>query len=135
MASLEAYAHRARGVIGMVDLFVAPSRFLMDTMIGMGAVPRDRIRHLPYPVAPAEVAPIPANAHVLYAGRVNTIKGVAPLLEAAAQVPEVQLVLAGRLDEGFRDRFEAALPPNARYAGMNDAGQLAGLRNCAMAVA
>lgn len=124
VAALEAYVHRRRGVTEMVDRFVAPSRFLREKLIEMGAVPAARTAHLPYPVMRFAAGASEPGAYLLFAGRLTAIKGILPLLEAARRVPQVRLLLAGRADEDLAARLPSLLPPNAQYLGLQTPGQL-----------
>jgi glycosyltransferase involved in cell wall biosynthesis len=133
MASVEAYVHRWLGVRSMVDRFVAPSRFLLEKLVTMGAIESSRITHLPYPVqVPQEFAP--GGGYLLFAGRVTAIKGVEFLFDAIEQAPEVRLVVAGPADPALKLRLQS-LPPNIEYVGVRSGPDVARLMAGASAVA
>jgi len=54
---------------------------------------------------------------LLFMGKLDPLKGVRPLLKACRAVPDVKLVLAGRVDEQFAAELRTLLPHNARYVG------------------
>jgi glycosyltransferase involved in cell wall biosynthesis len=83
LCTVEAYAHRALGAYRVnVKLYVAPSRFLAAKVVELGLDPR-RIDHVPNSV---ETAGVPVaetdGGYVLFAGRLERVKGVRTLLEA-----------------------------------------------------
>lgn len=92
--ALETGLHRRFGAYDDVDAFVAPSRFLYDTVSAAG-IHRDRLHHLPHFVdasrSPRTAAP---GSRFVYAGRLSPEKGVATLLRAVAAAG-VGLTVAG----------------------------------------
>jgi glycosyltransferase involved in cell wall biosynthesis len=114
----EALLARTRGTYRRIDAFVAPSRFLAD--LAATAVPRERVHVVPnfLPQPPSPAAEGERDPVVLYAGRLEEVKGLRPLLAAFAQVrPPGRLVIAG--DGPLRAEVEeaAARDPRIRYAG------------------
>ncbi len=92
-----------------VGLFICPSRFLMNKMIEFG-VDGDRMVHLPYFIPVSEYRPSPdRGAYYVYAGRLSREKGLPTLLDAAASVPELKLVVLGEgpLGNELRERYGA----------------------------
>ncbi|MBA3914048.1 MAG: glycosyltransferase [Acidobacteriales bacterium] len=79
-----------------VDLFLAPSRFVKDTLVAAGW-DRSRIEVLPhFQDLPSTVAPPPrSNAPVLYFGRLSAEKGVNDLLYAMSGLRHIPLKIAG----------------------------------------
>lgn len=125
--AVESTIHRAAGVYSRgVDLFIAPSRFLMMKSIEFG-VPAERIRHIPYPMAlPEEAAGHAAHAgearpqekpYFLYAGRLAEEKGLPTLLRAAALVPEARILIAGEGEMRARLESLGANLPGVRWFG------------------
>jgi hypothetical protein len=115
-----------------VDLFLAPSRFLRDKVVGMGLT--GRVRVLPNFVALDRwrPAPLPAEPVIAYAGRLSPEKGLRVLLRAAEAFP-FRLRVFG--DGPERPQLEQ----DARARGLTNvdfAGQLPGaalrgaLRDC-----
>ncbi len=79
-----------------VDLFLAPSQFMMDFCIKAGW-PKERFVHLPYTVdTNAFVFSQHDDGYVAYAGRLSHEKGLELLVAVAARLPHVQFRIAGR---------------------------------------
>lgn len=76
-----------------VDAYVAPSNFVA-MMLARAGYPSDRI-HTIYHGTPIDQAPSAAGEFALYAGRLSSEKGIETLLEAAARVSGVPIVIAG----------------------------------------
>lgn len=119
------------GLLGRVDAFLAPSRFLLERYAAWG-LPRERLVLVPNAVPEAAPLPPPApelRARFGYFGNIVPHKGILPLLEAARRAaagPEgstLRLTLNGGLhfpEDGFCAAFAAALDaaaPLARHAG------------------
>jgi len=107
----EAYLHRAWQIYSRhLDRVIAPSRFLRDRLVEAGW-PEQDIRVLPNPIDLDRFSPAygPGD-YLLFVGRLSPEKGLPTLLEAAAQIPEVPLWIAGdgpereRLEQEARDR-------------------------------
>lgn len=101
----EAYVHRWLGTYDKcVDLFLAPSEFVKNKLIEHGWT-ADRITVLPhFQEASASPEPPVSTGTALYFGRLSAEKGVEDLLQAAAEVPYLDIVLAG--DGPDRDKLE-----------------------------
>jgi glycosyltransferase involved in cell wall biosynthesis len=119
-ASFEAYAHAALGTYRrLVDLFVSPSRWLMDRMVDHG-VEAARIVHVPHAIALEGFAPAcDSGGHAAYVGRLAVGKGVETVLAAAARAPGVRFVIAGTgpLDDGLRARAGHMGLDNVEFLG------------------
>lgn len=110
--------HRLMRIYDCVDLFVAPSRFMRDTLLEAG-FDGDRLRHLPSFCPPADVeqAEAAGGEHILFFGRVSAQKGIDTLIGAYALLrPEPPLVIAG----GDRDGEMGRLRQQAGEAGVGD---------------
>lgn len=83
LCATEAYLHEALGSYRKgVKLFIAPSRFLASKVVEFGIEPR-RIVYLPNFVKPlAHPSSGPVGSYVLFAGRLERVKGVRTLIEA-----------------------------------------------------
>ncbi len=92
----EAYFHHLLGTYEKcVDKFLAPSRFVKNKLIENGWQ-RHKIEVLPhFQHLPGHAPEINPDAHILYFGRLSPEKGVADLLRALQQVPQVNLKIAG----------------------------------------
>ena len=103
----EAYAHNWLNTYRKcVSLLLAPTEFVRDKMVESGWDPR-RIEVLPhFQRLPLEPTTTPAaDAPVLYFGRLSPEKGVADLLRAIQQSPNIRLQIAG--DGPQRTQIEA----------------------------
>ncbi len=132
-ASVEAYVHSLMRVRESVDVFLPPSGFLKDKLIGRGFSPA-RVCHLPL-LLPTEKfhADELIGDYMLFLGRLEPLKGVRVLLEAARLVPEIKLMLAGRLAQSLASDM-SSLPTNTQYVGMKSGEELAQLLRHAKAV-
>jgi glycosyltransferase involved in cell wall biosynthesis len=118
MAALEAYAHRLMRVCDRVDAFLAPSAFLRNKLLDRG-FPPEKVYHLPL-FLPSELFHDNDNneGYLLFLGKLEPIKGIYPLLEACRSIPEIRLILAGRVEEPLASALPGLLPPNAQYVGL-----------------
>lgn len=94
---------------------VCPSAFLAEIVRGWG-IPAERISVLPNPTPPVPSLPDPEPRErplLAFAGRMTAPKALGVALEAVAQVPEVDLELAGDGDE------RAALEARAHELGLD----------------
>ncbi len=93
----EAYAHRVlKTYQRCVDLFLAPSVFVRNKFAEHGWNV-SRFEVLPHfqEVRPADASEDCASGPLLYFGRLSAEKGIADLLQAARQLPDLQCVIAG----------------------------------------
>jgi glycosyltransferase involved in cell wall biosynthesis len=106
VATLEAEAHRFLRRPAKADAFIAPSEFLRGKFIEFGW-PADKFITLPnfnnQPLA--SHVDMPSGSRVLFAGRLERVKGLMTLVEALREAPGVQLDIAG--DGPLRDEIEA----------------------------
>jgi glycosyltransferase involved in cell wall biosynthesis len=102
----EAYLHKwLRTYERCVDVFLAPSEFVRNKLIGAG-FPAHRIEVLPHCQAlPGDAQLAADDGYVLYFGRLSPEKGAYELLRAMVQLPHIPLVIAG--DGPERPRLEA----------------------------
>lgn len=95
LAGLEISVHKAlRLYEGNVDVFVAPSRFLHDKLreYGIG----NAIVTVPNFVDTDRFLPASGSrSYALYYGRLVDVKGVRTLLQAATEVPQLEVIVAG----------------------------------------
>lgn len=93
----EAYVHRWLGTYDKcINVFLAPSKFAKNKLVEYGWK-ESRIRVLPhFQEVPADAKIHPGSGGtVLYFGRLSAEKGVEDLLEAAAEVPDLKVMIAG----------------------------------------
>ena len=117
VAALEAYAHWARGLRSRVHCFLSPSQFLAGKLFEHGWS-SDRVRHVPNFVAvDARPSSRGSGSHFLFVGKLEPLKGIDTLLDAAACTPAAQILLVGGCDDpSVRERL-GRLPANVRYLG------------------
>jgi glycosyltransferase involved in cell wall biosynthesis len=107
----------------MVDLFVSPSRFLLEQHRAAGFRPQREavVRNgIPLPAARLREAHSAGRKRFLLMCRLTTEKGVLVALQAAAQLPpalDFELVIAGRGELEDTVRAAAAADPRIRFAG------------------
>src|SRR5262249_21225646 len=98
VGAVEAYAHDRRGAYRTVRRWLAPSRFVRDKAIELGA-DADRVRVLAHGVERVRgedaTGPLLPARFALYAGRLSEEKGVRLLPGVARAIAPVPLVVAG----------------------------------------
>ncbi len=134
MSAIEAYAHRFMRVRDYVDAFLAPSNFLRDKLISRGFL-KEKVYHLPLFLKNGMFQDMQSDdGYLLFLGKLEPIKGIYQLLEACKMAPEVQLILAGRIDRSLEKRLHQLLPRNAQYLGMKQGKELRRLLSNALAI-
>ena len=90
---MEAYYYRLRHIWQRIDLYICPSQFMADKMVEYG-LPRKKMRLLRnlFEMQPT-IAPL--GNKVVYLGRTHVEKGIKLFMEAAKDLREFQLVVAG----------------------------------------
>ncbi len=134
MAALEAYAHRWMGVTAWADGFLTPSQFLRAKLVESGFHP-NRVHHMPL-FLKTEYFDMSQRdeGYLLFMGRLEAIKGIYVLLEAACLVKDVPLKIAGSVEEPLASRLHDRLPTNAEYVGMQHGKALHSLVRGARAI-
>jgi glycosyltransferase involved in cell wall biosynthesis len=117
MAAVEAYAHWARGLRRQVHSYLSPSKFLADKLIEHGW-PEGSVCHVPNFLDVSAEQPVRGvGRHFLFVGKLEPLKGIDTLLDAAPRVPQCDIVLVGACDDpDVRARLHR-LPANVRYLG------------------
>jgi glycosyltransferase involved in cell wall biosynthesis len=124
MASIEAYIHMGLRIREKVDAFICPSQFLRDKFLDRGFNP-EKLYHLPNVLLDKEFKASSADdGYLLFLGKLEPIKGIRVLVEASRKAHQVDVVLAGTLDDSFREELYQLLPPNARYVGVLNGEEL-----------
>ncbi len=103
------WVHRLLGVYRHVSLFVTPSAFMRQVLVGAG-FPEAKVVHLPsfYPVNGASPERLGQGRHILYLGRVSPEKGLETLLRAHRMLPHPPpLLIAGESRDGEAARLQA----------------------------
>ena len=136
--TVESTIHRLSKVyLKGVDRFICPSRYLRDVMLRQH-IPAEALTVIPNaPRELGEAAPwskVAERPSVLYNGRLTTEKGLDVLIDAAREVPGVEVIIAGDgpLEEELRRRAQGA--PWIRLVGRLDAAGLSRERERAWAM-
>jgi glycosyltransferase involved in cell wall biosynthesis len=133
LASLEAYGHQLMGVRGMVDAFLCPSAFLRGKLLENGYT-ESNTHHIPLFLPADAFEPIGEDdGYLLFLGKLERLKGIYCLIEAARKSPNVQIVLAGRVEEPLLGQLPELLPSNVKYVGFKSGDELTALRRRARA--
>ncbi len=124
--------HWLKSFMGLVDAFVAPSRFLAERYIEWG-LPRERMHVIANATAaPAEIPPRPRRSkrfQVGFFGQMSPLKGIGVLLDAAEDLiedPAITINIHGddrNQPEAFREELAARLAragTNVRLHGPYD---------------
>ena len=128
MASVEAYAHRILRVNEKVDAFLCPSTFLRSKFIQNG-YPERKTYHVPLFLDKEQDFSIEDEGYLLFLGKLEPLKGVLQILEAAKRVPSVHIKLAGTVDDAFLRLVMQNMPKNVEYVGFHTGSSLNDLRN------
>jgi glycosyltransferase involved in cell wall biosynthesis len=90
--------------------------------------PAERVRHVPnFLDAPADLPVRGGGRHFLFVGKLEELKGIGTLLDAALRVPQCDILLVGGCDDAaMRSRLDH-LPANVRYLGPKTRSEIAGL--------
>ena len=112
--------HRAIGTWRRIDRFIALNPFTAGKMVEGGITEPGRLRVLgnfsPNTIPPARSSQQRAP-YVLFVGRLSDEKGVDVLIDAAAQVPELGVKIAGDGPQEGALRARAAGLPNVEFLG------------------
>jgi glycosyltransferase involved in cell wall biosynthesis len=90
---LEAYYYRLRKIWQHVDIYICPSQFMADKLVQYG-FPKSRMRVVPNPFV-AQPVSYPLGDKVVYLGRTHYEKGIKIFMEAAKELRDYKLVVAG----------------------------------------
>lgn len=134
MAAFVAYSNRWMAVVKKVDALLTPSRFLKGKLLENGFEEK-KLHHLPL-FLPEEKfwSGEQDQGYLLFLGKLEAIKGIDVLIEAARQAAGVQVLIAGSVSEPLASRLPQLLPPNARYVGLKYGQELTDLTHNALAV-
>lgn len=96
LAALEMYGTKAnQSYEKTVSLFLCPSRFMKEKMEDWGEPP-GKLRYLPNPIDWIGEPATRGGGYILFVGRLHQIKGIRSFIEAAINVPELHVKIAGR---------------------------------------
>jgi glycosyltransferase involved in cell wall biosynthesis len=134
MAAFEAYCYRYMGVPKMADAFLSPSRFLRAKLLENG-FDEHVVHHLPLFLPDSTFWDGELDqGYVLFLGRLEAIKGIDVLIQAARVARDVPLLIAGSVEEPLASRLHDILPGNAQYVGLKRGRELAELTHNALAI-
>ncbi|MCC6442026.1 MAG: glycosyltransferase [Armatimonadetes bacterium] len=104
-----------------VSRFIAPSRFMAETMASFGW-PEDRIRTIPHPVRlPTCRFSPPDTPYAFYFGRLAPEKGLETLLSALEKAGEVALYIAGEGEmRPFLERKAEKMGERVKFLGFQE---------------
>lgn len=133
-SSVESYISRGLGDLRHVDRFLAVSQFVAGKLVELG-VPAEKVVTVPNFIDSAEIEQAPGLGDVvLYVGRLERVKGIFTLFEAARSLPDLQVVYAGTgNDEAeLQERIESFGVTNVRLVGFKSGRALDELYRQAM---
>lgn len=134
MAAFEAYCNRWMRVLKKVDAFLTPSGFLKSKLLENG-FDEKQVHHLPLFLPQRNFWEGDQDqGYLLFLGRLEAIKGIEVLIEAARRAKEVSLLIAGSVGEPLASRLPEILPENAKYVGLKHGQELTDLTHNALAV-
>jgi glycosyltransferase involved in cell wall biosynthesis len=141
--ALATWYHRARGFFDLIDVFVAPTKFMYEMMLIAG-YPEHRLRLIRTPVDGTIFQPNPDKEdYFVFSGRLNRTKGLPVLLDALALLhhrrPDLHLHLkvAGEGIESYMAKIKqnlqrAGLQNLVQFVGWLDVNELSGLLSKAL---
>ncbi|MSR85590.1 glycosyltransferase [Candidatus Uhrbacteria bacterium] len=136
LAALEMYLSKDHQAYERtVQFFICPSQFMKKTMEEWGE-PVKQLVQIPYAIdLPQDVAQ-GGGGYLLYAGRLSVEKGLAGFIQAAAQVPEQPIKIAGRgpQEAELKKLAKELKADHIEFLGFVEPSKLAGIRRQAEAV-
>ena len=134
MAAFAAYCNRWMGVMNKVDAFLTPSCFLRSKLLENG-LDENQVHNLPLFLPQKNYWEGEQDqGYLLFLGKLEAIKGIEVLIEAARRAKEVPLLIAGGVGEPLASRLPEILPENAKYVGLKHGQELADLTHNALAI-
>jgi glycosyltransferase involved in cell wall biosynthesis len=91
--TLEAYYYRYKKIWDRIDLYICQSQFIHDKLVEYG-FPAGKMRFARNPFSPQPITP-PLGYKVVYLGRVHYEKGIKIFMQAAKELRDLKLVVAG----------------------------------------
>jgi glycosyltransferase involved in cell wall biosynthesis len=127
MAVLEAYVHEFLGFHRHIACYLAPSHFLQSKYLQQD-YPDKKLRYLPYFI-PDDMFQEndDKGSYFLFLGKVDPVKGIFPLLDAARRLPQVRFRIAGAVREPLSIEFPKLLSHNVEFLGLKNRQEVRGL--------
>ena len=139
LATVEMYLHHSvfRIYEKNIDCFIAPSRFMKDTMVRFGQkAEKIRVIYNPYSLqlAPDSLKEYTTKDYLLYLGRLTVEKGIETLIRAAAISQKPVLIVGTGPNKADLERLAATLKAPVEFLGFQKNEQVKELINEATAV-
>lgn len=134
MAAFVAYSNRWMSIFSKVDKLLAPSLFLKNKLVENG-LNEKQFHHLPLFLPQKNFWEGEENrGYLLFLGKLEAIKGIDVLMEAARMTKEAPLLIAGSVSEPLAIQLPKVLPENAKYVGLKHGQELIDLIHNALAI-
>lgn len=139
LGSIAAYVYHFLDVWNGVDLFITPSEFLGQTMLGLTDIERDKIVCIPNFIdllSDETSIATEVKDYFVFAGYLVPQKGILTLVEAMKRVQKAHLKIVGTgpLENEIRDRVKLSGLSNIELAGFMSRSDLCQLVKQAIAV-
>lgn len=125
--ALEAYIYFwLKTYLKHVKYFITPSMFMKNKLIEFG-IPKEKLVYIPNFVSFQSIIPIyNSKSYLLYSGKLLKTKGLATLLKAIKDLPDISLFIAG--DGDIKEELEAYVKynmlQNIRFLGHLEENEL-----------
>ncbi len=118
-----------------MQAFICPSHFMKEKMEDWGE-PASKLIYAPNPVSVGAAVAERGGGYILYAGRLSKEKGIGSFLQAAVQIPELRVKIAGRGpdEEALQAIVREAKAENVEFLGFQSPDALSAIRNKADAL-
>ncbi len=126
LSTVESYVTRAVGAVDAVDRFISVSDFQRAKLAELG-VPAEKLTTIRNYADTTGIEPVREQGeYMLYFGRIERLKGIITLVEAAARAREVPLLLVGRgeAEPEVRDLITAHGLRNVQLLGFKQGVEL-----------
>jgi glycosyltransferase involved in cell wall biosynthesis len=95
LSAVESYVSKAAGSIRKIDHFITVSNFQRDKVIELG-LPAEKVTTIPNFIDTNDIQPnCEPGDYFLYFGRLEKVKGLFTLIEAASSLKDIPLLIAG----------------------------------------
>jgi glycosyltransferase involved in cell wall biosynthesis len=134
MAAFVAYCNQWMSILRKIDAFLSPSLFLKNKMLESN-FDEKKIHHVPLFLPRKKFwESDQSQRYLLFLGKLERIKGIEVLIEAAKKAGNVTIKMAGSVSEPLASQLSAILPSNAEYVGLKYGQDLVDLTHKASAL-